>query len=74
MGHEESSLNVNPEHYHSAGAIPAVAEEVADMAEAWAGLFVGGRTSSATASYGIAGVAASVLVCACPRHALFAPS
>lgn len=65
---------MNPEHNHSAGAIPVVAEEVAEMAEAWAGMFVGGRASSATTSYGTAGVAASVLVCACPRHALFAPS
>ncbi len=50
-------------------ARPGASEEVADMAAEWAGVFAAGPESGAGARCGIAGLAASVLVCACPRRA-----
>jgi len=39
------------------------------MAAEWAGVFAAGPESGAGARCGIAGLAGSVLVCACPRRA-----
>lgn len=50
------------------GGAPAISEEVADMAAEWAGLLAAGPASGAAATYGMAGMAAAVLVCACPRR------
>jgi hypothetical protein len=46
---------------------PAISEEVAEMAASWTYLLAAGPASGAIASIGLAGIAASVLVAACPR-------
>lgn len=50
-----------------AAARGAISEEVADMAASWTQLLAAGPASGLIASFGLAGVAASVLVAACPR-------
>lgn len=51
----------------SAPPAPAISEEVADMAAGWSQLLVSELGSGSIASVGLAGIAASVLVAACPR-------
>jgi hypothetical protein len=51
----------------AAAVPPAISEQVADMAAGWSQLLASGPGSGSIAAFGMAGIAASVLVAACPR-------
>lgn len=57
------SLGMSGSH-SSQAALP---EEVAEMAAAWAQLLVAGPSSGSAANFGLAGIAACLLVVSCPR-------
>ena len=54
------------------GSQAALPTEVAEMAAAWAQLLVTGPSSGSTANFGLAGIAACLLVVSCPRWAVLA--
>ncbi len=51
----------------AAAPAPAISEQVADMAAGWSQLLASGPGSGSIAAFGMAGIAASILVAACPR-------
>ena len=56
------------------GSQAALPTEVAEMAAAWAQLLVTGPSSGSTANFGLAGIAACLLVVSCPRWAVLTSS